>query len=290
MPPGRYGWRRTLGLAAAITPLVDLFDTSTQGITPQARDIDVDLGGGRRLTGTVTGLYDHRLVRVGYSKLEGAPASGGLGLAGRPERRAPRSLGGPDHRTRRGRRTRPGDVLRGRRADAGAHRPGRAARPRDEQGAPAVPRHRPALRPDRGIHPPALDGRARPPRPVPQGEPRHRPGDRVGAPAQPGGPRPRRRRPTAVRTCSASWPCACGVRRWPGSRSERADGRADHHGRLRDHRAAAGGRHHRARGERRHRQDLRRRGARDALRRRGRGSARRAAGDHVQPGRHPRAP
>ncbi|MBW8750519.1 MAG: exodeoxyribonuclease V subunit gamma [Propionibacteriales bacterium] len=69
MPPGRYGWRQTLGLAAAIGPLVGLFDMSTQGITPQARDIDVDLGGGRRLTGTVTGLYDHRLVRVSYSRL-----------------------------------------------------------------------------------------------------------------------------------------------------------------------------------------------------------------------------
>jgi exodeoxyribonuclease V gamma subunit len=69
MPPGRYGWRRTLGLAAAVGPLVELFDMSTQGITPAARDIDLDLGGGRRLTGTVTGLYDHRLVRVNYSRL-----------------------------------------------------------------------------------------------------------------------------------------------------------------------------------------------------------------------------
>jgi exodeoxyribonuclease V gamma subunit len=69
MPPGRYGWRRTLGLAAAVGPLVELFETSTQGITPEARDIDVDLGGGRRLTGTVTGLHDHRLVRVSYSRL-----------------------------------------------------------------------------------------------------------------------------------------------------------------------------------------------------------------------------
>jgi exodeoxyribonuclease V gamma subunit len=70
MPPGRYGWRRTLGLAAAVGPLVELFDTSTQGISPEARDIAVDLGSGRRLTGTVTGIYDHRLVRVNYSKLK----------------------------------------------------------------------------------------------------------------------------------------------------------------------------------------------------------------------------
>ena len=70
MPPGRYGWRKTLGLAAAVGPLVELFEMATQGISPQARDVAVDLGNGRRLTGTVTGLYDHRLVRVGYSKLK----------------------------------------------------------------------------------------------------------------------------------------------------------------------------------------------------------------------------
>jgi exodeoxyribonuclease V gamma subunit len=69
MPPGRYGWRKTLALAAAVGPLVELFEASTQGAAPQARDVDIDLGGGRRLTGTVTGLYDNRLVRVGYSRL-----------------------------------------------------------------------------------------------------------------------------------------------------------------------------------------------------------------------------
>ncbi|RNM12458.1 exodeoxyribonuclease V subunit gamma [Nocardioides pocheonensis] len=69
MPPGRYGWRQTHALAAATTPLVELFEASTQGAAPQARDLAVDLGGGRRLTGSVTGLYDNRLVRVAYSRL-----------------------------------------------------------------------------------------------------------------------------------------------------------------------------------------------------------------------------
>lgn len=69
MPPGRYGWRQTHALAAATGPLVEMFEAATQGIAPQARDLAVDLGGGRRLTGTVTGLYDHRLVRVNYSRL-----------------------------------------------------------------------------------------------------------------------------------------------------------------------------------------------------------------------------
>jgi exodeoxyribonuclease V gamma subunit len=32
-------------------------------------DVDVDLGGGRRLTGTVPGVYGHRVVSLGYSRL-----------------------------------------------------------------------------------------------------------------------------------------------------------------------------------------------------------------------------
>ncbi|HEX2895755.1 MAG TPA: exodeoxyribonuclease V subunit gamma [Marmoricola sp.] len=69
MPPGRYGWRQTHALAAATAPLVELFESATQGVAPQARDLAIDLGGGRRLTGSVTGLYDNRLVRVGFSRL-----------------------------------------------------------------------------------------------------------------------------------------------------------------------------------------------------------------------------
>jgi exodeoxyribonuclease V gamma subunit len=69
MPPGRYGWRQTHALAAATSPLVEMFESATQGVTPQARDLAVDLGDGRRLTGTVTGLYDNRLVRVAFSRL-----------------------------------------------------------------------------------------------------------------------------------------------------------------------------------------------------------------------------
>ena len=70
MPPGRLGWRRTQALAAATAPLVNEFDTATQGVTPHARDLVIDLGGGRRLTGSVTGIHDNRIVRVGYSRLQ----------------------------------------------------------------------------------------------------------------------------------------------------------------------------------------------------------------------------
>jgi exodeoxyribonuclease V gamma subunit len=69
MPPGRFGWRRTNAIATAAGPLAELFEASTQGLAPKARDVEVDLGGGRRLTGTVTGIHGDRLVRVGYSRL-----------------------------------------------------------------------------------------------------------------------------------------------------------------------------------------------------------------------------
>ncbi len=69
LPPGRYGWRQTRELAEAAVPLAELFASSTQGAPAKAREIEVDLGDGRRLTGTVSGLYDNRLVRVGFSRL-----------------------------------------------------------------------------------------------------------------------------------------------------------------------------------------------------------------------------
>ena len=39
-------------------------------MAPETVDVDVDLGGGRRLTGTVPSVYAHRLVSVGYSRLD----------------------------------------------------------------------------------------------------------------------------------------------------------------------------------------------------------------------------
>ena len=43
----------------------------TAGPTPAAYDVDIDLGSGRRLTGTVSPVYGDRLVSVTYSKLDG---------------------------------------------------------------------------------------------------------------------------------------------------------------------------------------------------------------------------
>ena len=39
-------------------------------VAPESVDVDIDLGGGRRLTGTVPSVYARRLVSVGYSRLD----------------------------------------------------------------------------------------------------------------------------------------------------------------------------------------------------------------------------
>jgi exodeoxyribonuclease V gamma subunit len=68
MPPGNLGY-------AALGSLVEeagrLF-TATQQVrtgTERSLDVDVDLGDGRRLTGTVSGVWDQRVVTLGYSRL-----------------------------------------------------------------------------------------------------------------------------------------------------------------------------------------------------------------------------
>ena len=70
LPPGRLGWRLIQQIASSVHPLAEMFESSTQGTEAHARDISIELGGGRLLTGTVTGLYGNRLVRVGYSRLK----------------------------------------------------------------------------------------------------------------------------------------------------------------------------------------------------------------------------
>jgi exodeoxyribonuclease V gamma subunit len=69
LPPGTLGWRLAQKIVDQAAPVADVAASVTQGITPSARDIDVDLGGGRRLRGTVTDLYGDRVVKVSFSKL-----------------------------------------------------------------------------------------------------------------------------------------------------------------------------------------------------------------------------
>lgn len=70
LPPGQIGWRtarkirdRAAGLAQEAAAL--------RTAPARAVDVDIDLGSGRRLTGTVSPVYGERLVSVTYSKLDG---------------------------------------------------------------------------------------------------------------------------------------------------------------------------------------------------------------------------
>ncbi|WP_139979443.1 exodeoxyribonuclease V subunit gamma [Nocardioides litoris] len=69
LPPGSLG----SGALATVTEECQKLFTRTADLrTGAARsvDVDVDLGGGRRLTGTVSGVHGSRLVSLGYSRLK----------------------------------------------------------------------------------------------------------------------------------------------------------------------------------------------------------------------------
>lgn len=68
LPPGRLGWRKAKEIRDQAR---EIAVAAMQYRVPaaSAHDIDVDLGGGRRLTGTVSGVYQQRIVSVTYSKL-----------------------------------------------------------------------------------------------------------------------------------------------------------------------------------------------------------------------------
>lgn len=70
LPPGRLGWRKATEVRETAMNLALAALTHRQ-VEPKAYDVDVDLPGGRRLTGTVTPVYGDRLVSVGYSRLDG---------------------------------------------------------------------------------------------------------------------------------------------------------------------------------------------------------------------------
>lgn len=70
LPPGQLGWRRAIALrdrcALLATDALRYRDAD-----PQAYDVDIDLGTGRRITGTVSPVFGEMLVSVTYSKLDG---------------------------------------------------------------------------------------------------------------------------------------------------------------------------------------------------------------------------
>src|SRR6202012_221392 len=70
LPPGQLGWRK----ATEVRDQAALLATAAQQYRPahgQAYDVAIDLGCGRRLTGTVSPVYGRRLVSVTYSRLDG---------------------------------------------------------------------------------------------------------------------------------------------------------------------------------------------------------------------------
>lgn len=69
LPPGQLGWRRVSELRDRCAALAE----ETRGYRTddtRAFDIDIDLGGSRRLTGTVSPVFGERLVSVTYSRLD----------------------------------------------------------------------------------------------------------------------------------------------------------------------------------------------------------------------------
>jgi exodeoxyribonuclease V gamma subunit len=68
LPPGRLGMRTACEIRDLSRALAEAAIAHRSG-DPAAYDVDVDLGGGRRLTGTVTGVYGNRTVSVTYSRL-----------------------------------------------------------------------------------------------------------------------------------------------------------------------------------------------------------------------------
>lgn len=70
LPPGQLGWR----LAKSIRDQAEMLaraDAAYRELTPHAVDVDVDLGDGRRLTGTVTPVYGTTVVATTFSRLDG---------------------------------------------------------------------------------------------------------------------------------------------------------------------------------------------------------------------------
>ncbi|MDT5091579.1 MAG: exodeoxyribonuclease gamma subunit [Mycobacterium sp.] len=70
LPPGQLGWQKSKEIRTQVELLAAAAQTCRQ-MQPDAYDVDVDLGAGRRLTGTVSQVFGNRLVSVTYSKLDG---------------------------------------------------------------------------------------------------------------------------------------------------------------------------------------------------------------------------
>ncbi|HEY0890785.1 MAG TPA: exodeoxyribonuclease V subunit gamma [Nocardioides sp.] len=69
LPPGTLGTRALTTIAGEAQQLVARTADLRAG-QPRSIDVDVDLGGGRRLTGTVTGVHGSKVVSLGFGRLK----------------------------------------------------------------------------------------------------------------------------------------------------------------------------------------------------------------------------
>jgi exodeoxyribonuclease V gamma subunit len=76
LPPGELGQQTAAEICELATDIAALAGDYRRG-PQQAVDLDIDLGSGRRLTGTVSPIYRDRIVSVTYSKLEAKRVVGG---------------------------------------------------------------------------------------------------------------------------------------------------------------------------------------------------------------------
>jgi exodeoxyribonuclease V gamma subunit len=70
LPPGKLGWRTATEIAKRTDQLAAAAKRHRTH-DPDAYDVDIGVGAGRRVTGTVARVYGDRMVAVTYSKLDG---------------------------------------------------------------------------------------------------------------------------------------------------------------------------------------------------------------------------
>ncbi|OBK38209.1 exodeoxyribonuclease V subunit gamma [Mycobacterium sp. 1245111.1] len=70
LPPGKLGWRKATEIRDQAALLANAAQQYRTGDS-RPYEVDIELGGGRRLSGTVPAVYGQRLVSVTYSKLDG---------------------------------------------------------------------------------------------------------------------------------------------------------------------------------------------------------------------------
>ncbi|MBF4762271.1 exodeoxyribonuclease V subunit gamma [Nocardioides islandensis] len=69
IPPFNLGWKALQDVIPECQKLLNASASLVSGVS-RSLDVDVDLGDGRRLTGTVAGVYGTKLVSLGYSRLK----------------------------------------------------------------------------------------------------------------------------------------------------------------------------------------------------------------------------